>query len=192
MSDKKYGDPVFGKTLAELKALVPLTGTLDGISFDGPAKKCSAILIAAGSLGELVADVEMLQAERDELARWKELVSNGSPLQALRDKAERERDQLLEAAKHILAILQHPTKSVNIFDQEKLEEAVAKVTTTGPIYTSISKGGSYTKLGTIRGAGALKGLAGIAYQNDKGDLFVREPECFAKRMVLVEQKGGAE
>lgn len=53
------------------------------------------------------------------------------------------------------------------------------------LYTSISKGGSYTKLGAIRGAGSLKGLAGIAYQNEKGDLFIREPECFAKRMVLV-------
>ena len=34
--------------------------------------------------------------------------------------------KLLEAAEHILAILQHPTRGVNIFDQELLEQAVAE------------------------------------------------------------------
>lgn len=76
---------------------------------------------------------------------------------------------------------------------EAARQALKTVTDTSPRYTSVSKGGTYTKLGAIRGAGSLKGLAGIAYQNEKGDLFIREPECFAKRMVLVEQpeQGGA-
>lgn len=34
-------------------------------------------------------------------------------------------DKLLAAAEHILAILQHPTKSVTVFDQERLEKGVA-------------------------------------------------------------------
>lgn len=64
----------------------------------------------------------------------------------------------------------------------------AKKTT--PRYTSISKGGSYEKLGVIRGAGKLKGFAGIGYRDPvTGDLFIREPECFASRMQLVKAGG---
>lgn len=58
-------------------------------------------------------------------------------------------------------------------------------------FTSVSKGGSYERLGAIRGAGSLKGLTGTAYRDEKGALFVREPECFAKRMVLIKPEGGA-
>lgn len=136
-----------------------------------------------------VSMLEALAAERDELASWKELVSNGSMLQALRDKAERERDQLRAA---LQLMLENHVPKVNPFSDAAVLSAsstLAKITATGQRYKSLSKGGSYTKLGVIRGAGALKGLAGIAYQNDKGDLFVREPECFAKRMVLA--GGGA-
>lgn len=61
-----------------------------------------------------------------------------------------------------------------------------------PRYTSVSKGGSYERLGAIRGAGSLKGLSGIAYRDTKGNLFIREPECFAKRMVLIKAEGGAQ
>lgn len=57
-------------------------------------------------------------------------------------------------------------------------------------YTSVSKGGTYERLGAMRGAGSLKGLSGIAYRDDKGSLFIREPECFAKRMVLIKPEGG--
>lgn len=53
-------------------------------------------------------------------------------------------------------------------------------------YASITKGGSYERLGAIRGAGSLKGLSGIAYRDTAtGNLFVREPECFAARMKLI-------
>lgn len=72
-----------------------------------------------------------------------------------------------------------------IVERARQQLAVFGAADKQPRYTSVSKGGSYTKLGAIRGAGSLKGLAGIAYQNEKGDLFIREPECFAKRMVLV-------
>ena len=113
-----------------------------------------------------------------------------------------QRDALLVALKSVYDQYTHG-QSV---DLAELREAIFAASTTGPTiaqlqcadhlpktdhYTSVSKGGSYTKLGAIRGAGALKGLAGIAYQNDKGDLFIREPECFAKRMVLVEQGGAS-
>lgn len=84
-----------------------------------------------------------------------------------------------------------------IFNAKNTGQTIAQLQDAGhlpkpQVYTSISKGGTYTKLGAIRGAGSLKGLAGIAYQNDKGDLFIREPECFAKRMVLMEKQEGGE
>lgn len=59
-------------------------------------------------------------------------------------------------------------------------------------FTSISKGGTYERLGTIQGAGSFKGLLGVAYRNEKGSLFIREPECFAKRMVLIKPEGDAQ
>jgi hypothetical protein len=62
---------------------------------------------------------------------------------------------------------------------------------TGQRFTSVSKGGAYERLGGIRGAGSLKGLSGIAYMDDKGSLFIREPECFTKRVVLIKPEGGA-
>lgn len=60
-----------------------------------------------------------------------------------------------------------------------------------PRFTSVSKGGIYERLGAIRGAGSLKGLTGTAYRDEKGALFIREPECFAKRMVLIKPEGDA-
>jgi hypothetical protein len=59
-------------------------------------------------------------------------------------------------------------------------------------YTHPTKGGVYEKLGAIYGAGSLKGLAGIAYCNDAGKLFIREPESFAARMHLIKADGGAQ
>jgi hypothetical protein len=70
-------------------------------------------------------------------------------------------------------------------------ELIAKLIGTPQLYTSVSKGGAYERLGAIRGAGTFKGLSGIAYRNEAGDLFIREPECFAKRMVLIKPEGGA-
>lgn len=107
--------------------------------------------------------------------------------------AEAQRDQLLAALGEVERDIEH-LRLHHFVDLEKVsaELAAAKAGVDNrPRYTSVSKGGSYVKLGAIRGAGSLKGLAGIAYQNEKGDLFIREPECFAKRMVLVEQGGGA-
>lgn len=70
-------------------------------------------------------------------------------------------------------------------------ELIAKLIGAPQLYTSVSKGGAYERLGAIRGAGTFKGLSGIAYRNEAGDLFIREPECFAKRMVLIKPEGGA-
>lgn len=67
---------------------------------------------------------------------------------------------------------------------------IAKLIGAPQLYTSVSKGGAYERLGAIRGAGTFKGLSGIAYRNEAGDLFIREPECFAKRMVLIKPEGG--
>lgn len=69
---------------------------------------------------------------------------------------------------------------------------IAKLIGTPQLYTSVSKGGAYERLGAIRGAGTFKGLSGIAYRSEAGDLFIREPECFAKRMVLIKPEGGAQ
>lgn len=71
-------------------------------------------------------------------------------------------------------------------------ELIAKLIGTPQLYTSVSKGGAYERLGAIRGAGTFKGMSGIAYRNEAGDLFIREPECFAKRMVLIKPEGGAQ
>jgi len=77
---------------------------------------------------------------------------------------------------------------------EAARQALKPVTETRPSYTSITKGGTYERLGAIRGAGQLKGLAGIAYRDvATGGLFIRTPECFAARMKKVEQgEGGAQ
>lgn len=108
---------------------------------------------------------------------------------------EAQRDLLLAALCEVERDIEHLRLS-HFVDLEKVsaELAAAKAgVDSRPRYTSVSKGGSYVKLGVIRGAGSLKGLSGIAYQDEKGALFIREPECFAKRMVLVEQQapGGA-
>lgn len=116
-----------------------------------------------------------------------------------------ERDALLAALKIALEALEGAQGNINpergFADEVEAEVSGAMDAARAAIaaasasdaetYTSVSKGGSYTKLGAIRGAGSLKGLVGIAYQNEKGDLFIREPECFAKRMVLVEQGGAS-
>lgn len=59
---KKFGDQDFGNTLAELKAMAPHAQTIDGVKFEGNAKKVSAILILAGVGSELIAEIERLQA----------------------------------------------------------------------------------------------------------------------------------
>ncbi|QNJ57412.1 hypothetical protein Dolphis_106 [Pseudomonas phage Dolphis] len=77
--------------------------------------------------------------------------------------------------------------------KRRARAAIAKAKAEQPSaehFTSITKGGTYERLGAIRGAGQLKGLAGIAYRDVKtGGLFIRTPECFAARMKKVE--GGA-
>lgn len=65
MNPKKFGGEDFGHTLAELKAMAPHAQTVDGVKFDGNAKKVSAILILAGLGGELIAEIERLNAELD-------------------------------------------------------------------------------------------------------------------------------
>jgi len=65
--EKKYGDPVLGKTLPQLKAIAPLAATVNGLQIEGPSKKVAAVFAAAGCLGDLVAHIETLTAERDKL-----------------------------------------------------------------------------------------------------------------------------
>lgn len=64
---KRYGHLQFGHTLDELKALVPHAQTVDGIQFDGPARKVGAILTLSASAGELIADIERLQGAIEDL-----------------------------------------------------------------------------------------------------------------------------
>jgi hypothetical protein len=63
MNPKKFGGEDFGHTLADLKAMAPHAQTVDGVKFEGNAKKVSAILILAGLSGELIAEIERLQGE---------------------------------------------------------------------------------------------------------------------------------
>lgn len=106
--------------------------------------------------------------------------------------AEAQRDLLLAALDDLVQFFDEDeqllapdvrSRLLPIAERARQQLAVVGAADKQPRYTSVSKGGRYTKLGAIRGAGSLKGLAGIAYQNEKGDLFIREPECFAKRMV---------
>lgn len=59
---KKYGGEDFGSTLTELKAMAPHAQTVDGVNFEGDSRKVSAILVLAGVGGELVEEIEKLQA----------------------------------------------------------------------------------------------------------------------------------
>lgn len=67
MSQKKYGGEDFGSTLEELKKLAPLAVTMEGVSFNGPARKVGAILALAGVGVELIAEIERLRAEEERL-----------------------------------------------------------------------------------------------------------------------------
>ena len=69
---KRYGHPQFGHTLEELKALAPHAQTVDGIQFDGPARKVGSILTLSASAGErdrlraLIAEcAEYLNTDRE-------------------------------------------------------------------------------------------------------------------------------
>lgn len=65
-------------------------------------------------------------------ASFKRMAAGASRVVAIREQyrsksdLEVQRDELLAAADRILAILQHPTQRVTVFDQEMLESAVAK------------------------------------------------------------------
>lgn len=129
---------------------------------------CEGISTEVLELNATAGGVATLERQRDELL---------AALQSIADYAKRDGDVI---AQHLGGIA-------------KAAIAAAKGAAPAPRYTSISKGGSYEKLGAIRGAGALKGLTGIAYRDDQGRLFIREPECFAKRMQLIGQaEGGAQ
>lgn len=65
--DKKFGGDDFGSTLAELKAMAPLAVTMEGVKFEGNARKVSAILQLASVGGELVEEIERLQKCVDDL-----------------------------------------------------------------------------------------------------------------------------
>lgn len=67
MNEKKYGDPDFGCTLDDLKAHAELAQTVAGVSFEGNARKVGAILAVAGAGSEMIAEIEQLQAQRNEL-----------------------------------------------------------------------------------------------------------------------------
>lgn len=59
-------------------------------------------------------------------------------------------------------------------------------------YTCTGKGGDYQLLGLAQGAGTLKGLSHMVYQNVDGVMFVREPEDFLARMEKIEAPAKAE
>lgn len=65
--EKRYGDAVFGNTLADLKALTPLTQTIDGLRFEGPAQKVGAVLTLAAVAGDLIAEIERLNGTIEDL-----------------------------------------------------------------------------------------------------------------------------
>lgn len=67
MNQKKYGDPVFGSTLADLKKFAELTSTVNGISVTGNAKKIAALLAVVGCAGGLIQEIESLTAECESL-----------------------------------------------------------------------------------------------------------------------------
>lgn len=69
VNDKKYGDPDFGCTLAELKLHAELAQTINGISIEGNARKAGAILAVAGAGSELITEIEQLQALQGELVK---------------------------------------------------------------------------------------------------------------------------
>lgn len=107
---------------------------------------------------------------------------NNFDLQLDRMLLTQQRDELLAAFEEVLRI---SDRKHDAWDRARAAIAAAKGEQS-PRYTSITKGGSYERLGTIRGAGSLKGLSGIAYRDPAtGNLFVREPECFAARMTLI-------
>ncbi|MCQ4311746.1 hypothetical protein NAV33_07530 [Pseudomonas stutzeri] len=58
---KRYGDPVFGNTLADLKVLTTMTQAMDGLKFEGPARKVGAFLTLAAATGELIGEIEDLE-----------------------------------------------------------------------------------------------------------------------------------
>ena len=119
------------------------------------------------------------------------------------DRAEQQRDDLVSAFEEVLRLSDRKhdawdrahaviAKAKAPSHQWKTGAATEGATSAADRYTHLTKGGVYEKLGAIYGAGSLKGLAGIAYCNDAGKLFIREPESFAARIQLIKADGGAQ
>lgn len=130
-----------------------------------------------------------ITAQRDELLAAMEQIANSNP------------DSTVLGLQQVAAAAIFDTKTtgpqISIASQPSNGEPSERLTTiklTQPArYTSITKGGSYEKLGVIHGAGKLKGFAGVGYRDPvTGAMFIREPECFAARMKLIKADGGAE
>lgn len=84
MNQKKYGGEDFGKTLEQLKAMAPHAVTLEGVLFEGAAHKVGAILGLAAVGGDLIAEIERLQADAERFAFFAHVAVNDE----LHDKLE--------------------------------------------------------------------------------------------------------
>jgi len=168
------------------RRLVACWNACEGISTDdieSVSKNTGPLL--ANKLAEVDA-LRIMATQRDELL---------AALQSIADYAKRDGDII---AQHLGGIAKaaifaaQPTTGPTIAELQEAGHLPA-AEPSAEHFTSITKGGTYEKLGAIRGAGQLKGLAGIAYRDvATGGLFIRTPECFAARMKKVEQgEGGA-
>lgn len=82
----------FGDTLEQLKARVPFTQDMQGLGFDGCARKVGAVLLLAGVSGELIEHIEQLTAELESVKamaamlndrEWAEHAGKGEAAQAI-------------------------------------------------------------------------------------------------------------
>lgn len=91
IGQRLYGGE-FGDTLEQLKARIPFTKDMQGLGFDGDARKVGAVLCLAGVAGELIEHIEQLTAELESVRsmtamlnerEWAEHVGKGVIAQGL-------------------------------------------------------------------------------------------------------------
>lgn len=136
ISPKLYGGE-FGDTLEQLKARVPFTKDMQGLGFDGDARKVGAVLLLAGVSGELIEHIEQLTAELESVRsmtvmlnerEWAEHAGRGEIAQGLEQAITSIHGELADAAhsKNVLEFF----LAVGFDDQlaAKLDEHADQVT----------------------------------------------------------------
>lgn len=131
MNLKKFGGEGIGFTLAELKAMAPHAQTVDGVKFEGDAKKVSAILILSGLSRELIAEIERLTTELEAAKIDQEIAQFARDTMVIPGLGEA-LDPILD---HIAGRFEEPSTTEEWYETMKLMLDAAKASGLWPVQT---------------------------------------------------------